>query len=41
MQESSSWGIDFAASHLTLRVHSILPLEEECRVNTLLRIAWE
>jgi beta-lactamase regulating signal transducer with metallopeptidase domain len=24
MQESSSWGIDFAASHLTLRVHSIL-----------------
>ncbi len=23
-QESSSWGIDFAASHLTLRVHSIL-----------------
>jgi beta-lactamase regulating signal transducer with metallopeptidase domain len=24
MQESSNWGIDFAASHLTLRVHSIL-----------------
>ena len=24
VQESSSWGIDFAASHLTLRVHSIL-----------------
>jgi beta-lactamase regulating signal transducer with metallopeptidase domain len=23
-QESSSWGIDFAAAHLTLRVHSIL-----------------
>jgi hypothetical protein len=24
MQEPGSWGIDFAASHLTLRVHSIL-----------------
>jgi beta-lactamase regulating signal transducer with metallopeptidase domain len=24
VQESNSWGIDFAASHLTLRVHSIL-----------------
>jgi beta-lactamase regulating signal transducer with metallopeptidase domain len=24
IQESSNWGIDFAASHLTLRVHSIL-----------------
>jgi beta-lactamase regulating signal transducer with metallopeptidase domain len=24
IQDSSSWGIDFAASHLTLRVHSIL-----------------
>jgi beta-lactamase regulating signal transducer with metallopeptidase domain len=29
MQESSSWGIDFAASHLTLRVHSILADSKE------------
>ena len=38
-QESSSWGIDFAASHLTLRVHSILADEKSPGWPLYVRIA--